>query len=217
MWNYCNGFSQKVWQRERRFLSGYDFHPSTKGAGKDGLHLHSQIIQAVAVEYATRRKQAQKRKLRWRVSGGRRSALGRIPFKASAIRDRNGQVFFAGTALSLWDSYGLANHTFGAGNISEDARGRWYLKLTIKIEKTARPATGLAEKSVGIVRLKEFAATSDGNVISLDRHYRKLEQELAKAQRAIRKARNHTIGTRQHVARTQCQAPCGFASHRQRV
>ncbi|MGB8418498.1 MAG: transposase, partial [Paraburkholderia sp.] len=39
LWNYCNELSVKVWERERRLLSGYDFHPFTKGAGKAGLGL----------------------------------------------------------------------------------------------------------------------------------------------------------------------------------
>jgi hypothetical protein len=86
VWNYCAELSQKVRQREGRFLSGYDFHPFTKGAGKAGLHLHSQTIQAIGDEYATRRKKARKVKSRWRVSGGPRRSLGWIPFKASALR-----------------------------------------------------------------------------------------------------------------------------------
>ncbi|MGF6758104.1 hypothetical protein P3T16_005525 [Paraburkholderia sp. GAS42] len=36
LWNHCNGLSTKVWERERRFLSGYDFYPFTKGAGTAG-------------------------------------------------------------------------------------------------------------------------------------------------------------------------------------
>jgi IS605 OrfB family transposase len=190
VWNNVNELSVKVWQREARFLSGYDFHPFTKGAGKAGLKLHSQTIQAIGEEYAVRRKQARKTKLRWRVSSGARRSLGWIPFKASAIRYRNGQLLFAGTPLSLWDSYGLAQYEMGAGNISEDARDRWYLNVTIKVEKTPKPATGEVEQSVGIdLGLKDFAATSDARVMTLDRHYRKLEAELAKAQRARKKAR----------------------------
>ncbi|QBR03720.1 hypothetical protein [Paraburkholderia pallida] len=61
VWNFCNELSLKVWQREQRFLSGYDFHPFTKGAGKAGLGLHSQTLQAIGEEYAVRRKQARKR------------------------------------------------------------------------------------------------------------------------------------------------------------
>lgn len=41
VWNYVNEVSIKVCWREGRFLSGYDFHPFTKGAGKAGLKLHS--------------------------------------------------------------------------------------------------------------------------------------------------------------------------------
>jgi hypothetical protein len=90
------------------------------------LPLHSQTVQAISAELVTRRKQSRKVKLRWRVSGGARRSLGWIPFKASAIRYRNGQVFIASTPLSLWDSYGLSRYELGAGCISEDARGRWY-------------------------------------------------------------------------------------------
>ncbi|QBR03736.1 RNA-guided endonuclease InsQ/TnpB family protein [Paraburkholderia pallida] len=190
VWNFCNELSLKVWQREQRFLSGYEFHPFTKGAGKAGLGLHSQTLQAIGEEYAVRHKQACKTKLRWRVSGGSRRSLGWIPFKASALRYRNGQVFFAGKALSLWDSYGLSKYELGAGNISEDARGRWYLNVTIKVEKTPRPSTGVGVKSVGLdLGLKDFAGTSDGHVITLERHYRNLEKEVAKAQRSGKKAR----------------------------
>lgn len=49
-WNYCIELSIKILERERRFMSGYDFHPFTKGSGKAGLDLHSTSIQAVAEE-----------------------------------------------------------------------------------------------------------------------------------------------------------------------
>lgn len=50
LWNYCNELSAKVWERKRRFLSGYEFHPFTKGAGREGLGLYSGAIRAVADE-----------------------------------------------------------------------------------------------------------------------------------------------------------------------
>lgn len=56
------------------------------------------------------------------------------------------------------------------------------------MEKAPRPATGEVERSIGIdLGLKDFAVTSDAWVITLDRHYRKLEGELAKAQRVRKK------------------------------
>jgi putative transposase len=57
--NCCNELSVEAWERERRFLSGYDFQLFIKGASTAGLELHSSAIQAVAEEYATRRRQAE--------------------------------------------------------------------------------------------------------------------------------------------------------------
>ncbi|MGF6757363.1 RNA-guided endonuclease InsQ/TnpB family protein [Paraburkholderia sp. GAS42] len=197
LWNYCNELSVKVWERERRFLSGYDFHPFTKGAGKAGLGLLSGTVQAVAEEYATRRKQARKVKLRWRASHGARRSLGWIPFKGNAIRYRNGQLFIGQMVLSLWDSYGLADYELGAGNISEDSRGRWYLNLCVKLGAQHGPRRSEATKSVGIdLGLKDFASLSDGHVVGPARHYRKLEAELATAQRARKKARVRALHAR---------------------
>ena len=122
VWNYCNELSFKVLQRERRFLSGFDLQKYTAGATREGLPLHSQTVQAIAEEYALRRKQFKKTKLRWRVSNPKSSkySLGWIPFKAAALRYRNGQVHFSGLGpLSLWDSYGLSSFELGPGSFSE--------------------------------------------------------------------------------------------------
>ncbi|RJG14914.1 transposase [Massilia cavernae] len=135
VWNYCNDLSFKVWERERRFMSGYDFAKYTKGAGKAGIPLHSQTIQAISEEFAARRKQSKKLKLRWRVS--------------------------------------------------EDARGRWYINISVKV---GRPAASRMERSIGIdLGLKDFASTSDGEVIDAQHIYRDAEARLAAAQRAGKK------------------------------
>jgi IS605 OrfB family transposase len=189
VWNYSQDLALKVFERERRFLSAFDIAAYTRGATKEGLNLHSQTVQAVSEEYVRRRKQFKKMKLRWRVSGGTRRSLGWIPFKASALRYRNGQLFFAGfdKPLSLWDSYGLAGYELGPGNLSEDARGRWYINITVKVPQAA-PGTG--RTAVGIdLGLKDFAATSDGDVVAAQQFYRDLEPALAVAQRARKKER----------------------------
>jgi len=54
IWNHSDEYLVKVWEREPRFLSGYDFQPFSKGTSITGLELHSSTIQAVAEEYATR-------------------------------------------------------------------------------------------------------------------------------------------------------------------
>lgn len=189
VWNYCNDLQQQVWRREKRFLSGYDFAPFTKGAGKEGIPLHSQTIQAISEEYATRRKQFKKVKLRWRISRGSKRSLGWIPFKASALTYRNGQLWLSGinTPLSLWDSYGLSKYKLGAGNIAEDSRGRWYINITVKVAKTA-PTVGKGELGIDL-GLKDFAGFSDEAIenVEAQQFYRDLEPKLSTAQRANKK------------------------------
>jgi hypothetical protein len=126
VWNYCNELQITMFNRERRFLSGYDFAKFTRGATKEGVHLHSQTVQGIAEEYATRRRHCRQVRLSWRKSTGSRCSLGWIPFKKVAIQVAHGQVKFAGRWLSLWDSYGLDSHSIRAGNVCEDARGRWW-------------------------------------------------------------------------------------------
>ncbi|MFM0350679.1 hypothetical protein [Paraburkholderia sp. RL17-347-BIC-D] len=161
LWNHCNELSVKVWERELRFLSGYDFHLFTKGAGRAGLDLHLATIQAVAEEYAVRRRRACKIKPRWRKSAGVRRSLGWIPFKASAIRYRNKRLFFGKMALPLWDCYGLSNFELGAGNISEDARGRWYINISVTLKSQYGPRRFDATRSIGTrLGLKDIAGLS---------------------------------------------------------
>jgi putative transposase len=184
VWNYCNELGFKVWLRERRFMSGFDFAAYTRGATKEGLPLHSQTVQAVAEEFATRRRQFRKVKLRWRVSKGAKRSLGWIPFKSSAIQYRNGQVFLAGKPLGLWDTYGLSNYRLGSGSLSEDARGRWYLNVTVKVQKQARPATAALGKTVALDLNLHSVATSDADLLEFEQHHRILEEKIVRAQRA---------------------------------
>src|ERR1700736_702129 len=74
VFNYCNELSVKVFERERRFLSGFDFWPFLKGVtrGDCALHLPVQAVQEIAEEYARRRRQHRKVRLAWRRSGGAR-------------------------------------------------------------------------------------------------------------------------------------------------
>jgi IS605 OrfB family transposase len=195
VWNYCNELSYRVRQRERRFLSGYDFAPFTKGANKE-MPLHSQTIQAIGDEFATRRKQFKKVRLSWRASSGSRRSLGWIPFKASALKYRAGQVWFSGIdkPLSLWDSFGLGQYDLGAGSISEDARGRWYLNVTVKVERQSRPACHSATNDIGIdLGLKDFATDSNGKRLEAQAIYHGAEAQLASAQRANKKKLVKTI------------------------
>lgn len=194
VWNYSQDLALKVLEREQRFISAYDMAAYTKGAAKEGLSLHSQTVQAVSEEYCIRRKQFKKAKLRWRVSHGSRRSLGWIPVKASALSYRAGQVHYQGTALSLWDSYGLADYQLRSGSFSEDSRGRWYLNVTVDVKQPAKTA---GSSSVGIdLGLKDLAALSNGQTVEAKQFYRDLEPALAVAQRAGHKDRTKAIHTK---------------------
>jgi len=188
VFDFCNELSVKVFERQRRFLSGFDFWPFLKGAtrGECALHLPIQSVQEIAEEYARR-------------------SPGWIPFKVRTIRYRGGRVYFAGRWLSLRDSYGLANFELRAGNFCEDGRGRWYLNVCVRRgqraeEERNKPSVGsILDRSVpslGIdLGLVTFAAFSDQAIppIEAKRFYRDLEPALARAQRARHRKRSRAI------------------------
>ncbi|MNZ58628.1 putative transposase DNA-binding domain protein [compost metagenome] len=188
-WNYVNELSQRSIRERGVFLSAFDLDRYTQGAGKL-LGLHSQTLQEVSREYATRRIQFRKTRLNWRKSGGVRRSLGWIPFKAGAASWKNGQVYHNGHTFKVWDSYGLADFKFRSGSFNEDARGRWYFNVVVEVD--ARPSAGQA--AIGLdLGLKDVATCSDGTRLENSRFYRDLEPALAIAQRAGKKARVRAI------------------------
>lgn len=195
VWNFVNELSQKVWARERRFPSGFDFWPYLKGVTKAGLGLPVQTVQEVAEQYAVKRRAAKRVRLRWRCSGGARRSLGWLPFKVRTIAYRAGQVRYAGRWLGLWDSYGLAQYELHAGSFSEDARGRWYLNVCVEVPDFVGPLPlPQASQCVGLdLGLKDLAVLSTGQTVEAPRFYRNLEPALAGAQRARKKARVRAI------------------------
>jgi putative transposase len=75
VWNYANEISAKAarpFAGPPKWLSGYDLDKLTAGATDYFAHIGSDTIQRVNAEFATRRKQFKKVRLRWRVSRGAR-------------------------------------------------------------------------------------------------------------------------------------------------
>jgi len=134
-------------------------------------------------------------RLNWRVSNPKssRRSLGWIPFKSRAVRYKAGQIHFCGLKLGLWDSYGLAHYELRAGSFCEDARGRWYLNVQVKLPELVGPVLPAATAAVGIdLGLKACATASNGRKIE-GRFYRGLEAKLGIAQRARKKSRTRSI------------------------
>jgi len=189
VWNYLNELSHRSIREHGKFLSEYDLHPYTKGAGKE-LGLHSQTLQVIASEYVTRRKQFKKSRLNWRKSGGSRRSLGWVPINTGAACWKQGQVYHNGHFFKVWDSYGLGQYQFRSGSFSEDARGRWYFNVVVDAQ--IKPSAG--QDHIGIdLGLKDVATCSDGTRLENARFYCDLEPALASAQRACKKARVRAI------------------------
>ena len=174
------------------WLSAFDVQKQTAGIQKErGFKIGSASVQEIIVIHAQARKQFKKAKLRWRVSSGSKRSLRFVPFKSRAAKWVNGQIKFAGYFFQVWDSYGLSEYQFRAGNFSEDSRGRWYFNITVQVE--AKPTTE-GKTAIGIdLGLKDVATCSNGDQLESKQFYRELEEKLGKAQRASKKQRVKAI------------------------
>ena len=205
VWNYVNELSFKHLKRTGQFFSAYDLATYTKGAG-EYLNLHSQTLQAVTETHAKARKQFKKAKLNWRTNKPRakRSSLGWIPFKKTAIKHistrQSGKKCLKSTlqfslakgkklTIDLWDSYNLALYTINTCELVQDHRGHWYVCVTVK----EFPKTACGTGQVGIdLGCKDSAVSSDGDKLQTKVTHQYAEK-LSIAQRAKNKKRVKAI------------------------
>ena len=183
VWNFVNETSSRAIGERHKWLSAFDLQKLTAGFSKcDDVLVGSTTTQQVCEEYAIRRKQFKKARLNWRVSNPKsaKRSLGWVPFKQGAAKYKAGQIVFAGHKLSLWDSYGLGNYELRAGSFSQDARGRWFLNVCVKVEAAASAGTEAFGIDLG---LKTCATVSDGSQL-VGRWARATESKLKKVQRA---------------------------------
>lgn len=186
VWNFCEETQRHALKWGKRWPTGYDLQKLTAGSSKE-LDLHAHTIQQVCQRYEHSRKQHKKRSLRWRVSNPKspRYSLGWVPFNKGHVTFRSGAFWFRGREYKAWVSRDLVEgQTFGAGSFSQDSQGRWYINLPVEVE-SLESSSG---EAVGIdLGLKDIACLSTGEKIEAPRWYRKMEQRIAKAQRARHK------------------------------
>ena len=203
VWNYCNHANKDHWRKHRRNLTGFDLNKLCTGSSTEFALIGDSTIQEVGQAYACKRRTAGKSRLRWRISNPRhrKYSLGWLPFKARAASFKNDTVRFAGHSFRVWDSYGLHNHAFQAGCFVEDACGRWYFCITVKIE----PRNNTHAQPVGIdMGLKEAAVASNGMRCG-SRWYRRLEEKIAISQRAGHKKRTKRLHAKVRDCRKDAQ------------
>lgn len=187
VWNYCNDRQKDALRFGRSWMKGFDLIHLTAGSSKE-LGLLSHSVHAVCEKYAIARAQSRKPYLRYR---GHKS-LGWVPVKGRDLH-REGNAFrVAGNTFRVFNSRPLPEGKIKDGSsFSQDARGNWFLNIVIEVaEQTARPINS----GIGIdLGLKDFATLSTGEKVNNPRHYRTLEEKLAKAQRARKKRQARKI------------------------
>jgi IS605 OrfB family transposase len=184
VWNYANETSYKAgspFSGRPKWLSAFDLNNLTAGAAQCFERIGAATIQRVNAEFATRRRQFKKARLRWRVSTGTRRSLGWVPFKAEQLRRRGKSLRFSGKAIRVFEHELLVGVTFKSGCFAQDAVGDWWLCLAaeLKTESSVAPC-----EEVGLdLGLKNTVATSDGDKLEAAYFYRGTEQKLAQLQR----------------------------------
>jgi putative transposase len=184
VWNYSNEVSAKAARPffgPPKWLSGYDLDKLTAGATEYFEHIGADTIQRVNAEFATRRKQFKKVKLRWRISRGARRSLGWIPFKAVQLKTHGKSLRFSGKSIRVFERHLLEGKDWKSGCFAQDSVGDWWLCVPVPHETTESIA---AKEAVGLdLGLKDTAATSDDEKLEAGRFYRHIEKRIAQAQR----------------------------------
>jgi putative transposase len=183
VWNYANEISFKAarpFAGPPRWLSGFDLDKLTAGATEYFEHIGSDTIQRVNAEFATRRRQFQKAKLRWRVSRGAKRSLGWIPFKTAQLKRKTKSLRFSGKAIRVFQPELLHGVMWKTGCFAQDAVGDWWLCLPVELRVERCEATN---DEVGLdLGLKTTVATDDSDKLEAGHFYRSIEQQIAQAQ-----------------------------------
>jgi putative transposase len=184
VWNYANEVSARAarpFAGPPKWLSSYDLDKLTAGATECFKHIGSDTIQRVNAEFATRRKQFKKIKLRWRVSRGVKRSLGWIPFKSVQLKRQGNSLRFSGKSIRVFERDLLAGKKWKSGCFAQDSVGDWWLCLPVACEVKDSVAP---KAHVGLdLGLKDTVATSDGEKLEAGHFYRRIEHQIAQAQR----------------------------------
>lgn len=183
VWNWANETSADAADRNKRakpkWLTGYDLGLLSAGSSQHFERINADTISAVCVEYATKRRLANRTRLRWRVSTGPRRSLGWVPFKIDGIRRTSTGFRYYGKSFRLFEGGLLEGVKLRGGCFVEDTCGDWYLCLRVE----AAQEMPVAAEAVGVdLGCKDAAVTSDGERLQSG-HYRRMEPSISQALR----------------------------------
>jgi len=118
VWNYANATSYKAarpFAGPAKWLTAFDLDKLTAGASEYFERIGSETIQRINAEFATRRRQFRRTKLRWRVSSGSKRSLGWIPFKAVQLKRKAKSLRFSGKSFRVFEQHLLQDIHWKSG------------------------------------------------------------------------------------------------------
>lgn len=182
VWNYLNQTSALAWNRDRKWLSEFEFNNLLSGSSKD-LNLHSDSILSISREFVTRRNKIKRCKLKWRSS---KSSLGWIPFKSRSIVIKDDHFVFQKVRYRFWKTREISGK-IKTGSFCQNSKGQWFLNLNCEVPDIQHSHSKLV---VGVdLGLKSIATMSDGSKIENQKTFKKYAEKLAIAQRSKSKKR----------------------------
>lgn len=205
VWNWCNEISAKAarpYVGKGKWLSGFVLNNLSAGATQCFEYIGADSIQRVNQEYALKRRQFRKVKLRFRVSRGMRRSLGWIPFKAANLKRQGKAVRFCGKSFRLFEAERLEDVRWQQGCFAQDAVGDWWLCLPVEYTSERSVAS---HGAVGIdLGLEAIATTSDGETLKAGRWTERYADQLATSQRRGHKRQAKRLHRR--IARCRADA-----------
>jgi len=158
VWNYANATSYKAaypFAGPSKWLTGFDLNNLTAGASQYFDRIGSETIQRVNAEFAARRDQFRKAKLRWWVSQGTRRSLGWIPFKAVQLKRKGNALRYSGRTIRVFERELLEGRILKSSCFAQESVGDWWLCVPVAIARVNTPAP---DQAVGLESALRMAA-----------------------------------------------------------
>lgn len=184
VWNFCNEAMRRRWKESRKYTNESDLHKLTAGASKE-INLNAQTICATYIELVTRSSQF-KKQIRWRSA---KKNLGWIPFSGQAVKVDKDRVIFMKRTYPFWKSRDIPEGgQVKSGSFSQDASGKWYVNLVVKLPEEKFLLEPSVTSEVGIdPGTKTVLTLSNGEKFERDNLTKTYAAKLAKAQRLGKK------------------------------
>jgi putative transposase len=198
VWNWAAEYCQSRIRNGLSAPTGFALTYLAKGWHNNFDKINGDTIRQVLQEYAEKRKQTKKQRLRWRVSLGPRRSLGWVPIMRESLFRKGKSFRFCGKMFRVFEQERVTK--WRSGCFAQDSVGDWWLCVPVESEL---PAAIPAHRAVGLdLGIIAIATTSDGEKLNAGRWTSANAERLAAAQRRGHKRRAKRI----HRKLARCRA-----------